>query len=67
MGRKKYSKELKAQIRLDAIKGFETVPELLSGLREYFQFYNFERPHQPLGGESPAEIYWETEVFKKAA
>jgi transposase InsO family protein len=67
MGRKKYCKELKAQIRLDAIKGFETITELLSRLKEYFEFYNFERPHQPLGGESPAEIYWQTEVVKKAA
>ena len=27
---------------------FETVSELLSGLKEYFEFYNFERPHQSL-------------------
>ena len=30
MGRKKYSKELKAQIALDAIKGQKTVAELAS-------------------------------------
>ncbi len=37
---------------------FETVAELLSGLKEYFEFYNFERPHQSLVGKTPEEIYW---------
>ena len=27
------------------LEEFETVQELLSGLKEYFEFYNFERPH----------------------
>jgi putative transposase len=34
------------------LEEFETVPELLSGLKEYFEFYNFERPHQSLVGKS---------------
>jgi len=46
---------------------FETVQELLSGLKEYFDFYNFEKPHQSLAGRTPAEIYWGRDVFKKAA
>jgi putative transposase len=46
---------------------FETVPELLSGLKEYFKFYNFERPHQSLVGKTPAEIYWGGEVARKTA
>ena len=46
---------------------FETVPELLSELKEYFEFYNFESPHQSLAGKKPAEIYWGRDVFKKAA
>jgi hypothetical protein len=49
------------------LEEFETVPELLSGLKEYFEFYNFERPHQSLEGKTPAEIYWEREVARKAA
>ena len=40
---------------------------ILSGLKEYFEFYNFERPHQSLVGKTPAEIYWGSEVAKKAA
>ena len=46
---------------------FENVSELLSGLEEYFEFYNFERPHQSLVEKTPAEIYWGREVAKKAA
>ena len=46
---------------------FETVPELLTGLKEYFEFYNFERLHQSLVGKTPAEIYWGRDVVKKAA
>ena len=46
---------------------FETVQELLSGLKEYFEFYNFESPHQSLLGKKPAEIYWGRYVVKKAA
>ena len=34
---------------------------------EYFEFYNFERPHQSLVGKTPAEIYWGREVSRKAA
>src|SRR5207244_5941883 len=29
-------------------KGYETPRELFSGLRDYFQFYNWQRPHQAL-------------------
>ena len=46
---------------------FETVTELLSGLKDYFEFYNFERPHQSLVRKPPAEINWGREVAKKAA
>ena len=36
-------------------------------LKEYFEFYNFERPHQSLVRKTPAEIYWGRDVVKKAA
>ena len=36
------------------LEEFETVPELLSGLKEYFEFYSFERPHQSLVGKTQA-------------
>jgi putative transposase len=40
------------------LEEFETVPELISGLKEYFEFYNLERPHQSLVEKTPAENYW---------
>jgi len=50
------------------IRDYESVPELVKGLREYFDFYNNERPHQSLGGKTPAEIYWEaTDHMDRAA
>jgi putative transposase len=36
---------------------YRTVPEAESGLERYFAFYNHERPHQGLGGLTPAERY----------
>lgn len=36
---------------------FETVPQLVQGLDEYFFLYNFERPHQALDYQTPAERY----------
>ena len=35
-----------------------TVPALYSGLKNYFQFYNEERPHSSIGGKPPAEVYF---------
>jgi putative transposase len=39
------------------LKGYETVPELESGLVRYFGYYNDERPHQSLDYRKPAEVY----------
>lgn len=36
---------------------WETVREIRQGVRRYFNFYNNERPHQSLGGQTPASIY----------
>ena len=49
------------------LKDYETVQELLEGLRGYFDFYNNERPHQSFGSQTPAEAYWRTSTIKKAA
>jgi putative transposase len=39
------------------IKDYEQVPELESGLRAYFWFYDEERPHQSLDYQTPGEVY----------
>jgi len=36
---------------------WETVQEARTGLRNYFEFYNHERPHQSLGYKTPWSIY----------
>ena len=49
------------------LEEFLTVAELINGLKEYFEFYNFERPHQSFSGKTPAEVYWGEEVAKMVA
>jgi putative transposase len=39
------------------IKDYERVPELESGLRAYFRFYDEDRPHQSLEYRTPGEVY----------
>ncbi len=49
------------------IKDYETVEDLLAGLRDYFFFYNNERPHQSFNGKTPAEVYWGEPTILEAA
>lgn len=49
------------------LEEFETVTELIAGLKEYFEFYNFERPHQSFNSKTPAEVYWGEDVARMAA
>jgi len=44
------------------LKDYAQVDELYDGLRSYFTFYDRERPHQALGGRTPAEVYMEAYV-----
>ena len=41
------------------LKDYGSPRDVVLGLRDYFQFYNYERPHQSLGGRCPAEVYAE--------
>lgn len=36
---------------------WETVREARTGLRDYFEFYNHERPHQSLNYKTPGSVY----------
>lgn len=39
------------------LREWETLSDLREALREYFNFYNYERPHQSLSGLTPAYIH----------
>lgn len=39
------------------LKDYETVPQAISSLSNYFRFYNHERLHQSLGYRTPAALY----------
>jgi putative transposase len=41
------------------IKEYASVPALEFGLQDYFQLYNYERPHQSLSYRVPAEVQFE--------
>ncbi|MFZ1575117.1 MAG: integrase core domain-containing protein [Chromatiaceae bacterium] len=39
------------------LREYRRVTELITALKAYFRFYNHERPHQSLGGATPAQVY----------
>jgi len=48
-------------------RDYESIEELVKGLRTYFEFYNNERRHQTFGGKTPAEVYWGASALRKVA
>ena len=44
------------------LKGYATVLALETGLDDYFQFYNYQRPHQSLDYGVPADRYFAVNV-----
>lgn len=39
------------------LKGYQTMPDVHGGLKNYFQFYNNDRFHQSLGYQTPGAVY----------
>ena len=39
------------------LKAYRDGRDARNGLREYFRFYNNQRPHQALGYRTPAEVF----------
>lgn len=37
---------------------YAIVPDLITGLTAYFEFYNYERLHQSLGYRNPSKCVW---------
>jgi len=44
------------------LKNYDSVPDLAVGLESYFQLYNYERPHQSLGNQVPADVHFSVNV-----
>jgi putative transposase len=49
------------------IKEYTTVQRLRCGLKQYFRFYNDERPHQSLSSQTPSEVYSADTTIREAA
>lgn len=49
------------------LKEYDTVEQLLAGLRIFFDYYNNERSHSSLGDRTPAEVYLGTAAPNEAA
>lgn len=44
------------------LKDYQSVAELNEGLNRYFEFYNHERPHSSLEGQTPAQVHARQQV-----
>jgi len=49
------------------LKEYASVRDLVIALKQYFEFYKFERPHQSLSGKTPGEVYWGGSIALRAA
>jgi len=48
------------------LKDYQSVPEAIRGLKQYFVFYNQERLHQALDYQTPAAVHWGKEAVSHA-
>ncbi len=50
---------LRCPAPLDYLKDYRQMSEARSGVKQWFEFYNYRRPHQSLRYRTPAAIYKE--------
>ena len=46
------------------LQNYQIVPEAKKSFKNYFNFYNNERPHQSLGYKTPREIHYDYVALK---
>ncbi|MBN1871264.1 MAG: transposase [Candidatus Omnitrophica bacterium] len=46
------------------LKGYQAMSEAQEGLRDYFNFYHTERPHQSLGYKTPWQMHSGLEIIR---
>ncbi len=49
------------------LKAYDSVAEARTGIREWIRFYNHERTHQSLGGQTPEQVYLNSKPMKDLA
>jgi putative transposase len=49
------------------LKEYRSVQELRGALKRYFAFYNNERSHRSLAGQTPSEVYFGEQKMMAAA
>lgn len=49
------------------LKDYQSVPEAINGLKQYFAFYNQERLHQALEYQTPAAVHWGKQAVSYAS
>ncbi len=49
------------------LKEYRDAQELIQSLQVYFEFYNQQRPHASLDGQTPAEVYGSQQIIGRAA
>nr|CBX29690.1 hypothetical protein N47_J06710 [uncultured Desulfobacterium sp.] len=49
------------------LKAYGSIAEARQEIKNYFELYNYERPHQKLDKKTPDMVYWETLPRKETA
>jgi hypothetical protein len=53
--------------RLTYLHAYDSVAAAKNGIGRYFSFYNSERPHTALDGNTPDNVYFESQPLAAAA